>query len=330
MVGGMDASSPIGSSDTDMFLEPDIVASLTSENARMSRCIRLAEAAAQSRTPILISGEGGVGKSLMAKFIHAVSSNRSRPLIILRCSELRELEIKNLLFGGNGPASDASGGVRGAAGGGTLVLDRLDVMPASIQEEMLKLLREHPPVRRDDAEAASPRLGMRLVSTTDSSEPILEELLYTLGEILIRIPPLRERREDILPFSIRALRNANRTHGKAVRGLARSAREFLLHYDFPGNVRELFHIVDRAVRLTGRDTIYVEDLGPARDGQSKGPDSPLSEKTLLPLAEMEKRHINKALLRTGWKKSAAARILGVSETFLARKIKLYGLERDGV
>lgn len=316
----------------DSLLEHEIAASLASSNAVMSRCLDLAEVVASSRVPVLIIGETGSGKSLMARHIHNISARRSRPCVILKCAGLREREIKSRLFGSDD--TQRLGGLLGEAGGGTLVLDGVEHMSGSVQKELLQILRDN--TREggapEEGSGTARRLGARLISTSrggalaGASGTLMEELLFGLGEVMIRIPPVRERREDIEHMTIRALRTANRVHGKKVMKLSRTAREFIRHYHFPGNLRELFLLMDRAVRNTSRDTIYVEDFGEAVDLQAESM-SPFSDTALLPLAELEKRHINRALLRTGWKRAAAARILRISEAVLDRKIRIYGLER---
>lgn len=325
------------SSDTtilDSLLEHEIASSLNSNSANMVRCMDLAEIVSQSRVPVLITGEGGAGKSLMARHIHNISPRRSRPCVMLKCSGLREREIKARLFGTSSTEAEHRGGLLGEAGGGSLVLDGVEYMSGSVQRELLQILRDSTRVgdSSEDGTGTGKRLGARLISTTrggpltGAAGLFLEELWYGLGEVIIRIPALRERKEDIEPMAVRALRAANRVHGKKVLKLSRSARDFIRHYDFPGNLRELFFIIDRAVRNSVRDTIYVEDLGLAVESQVEDPHI-FSDATLFPLADLEKRHINKALLRTGWKRNAAARILHITETSLDRKIKLYNLER---
>lgn len=330
----MSSQSASDTTILDSLLEHEIASSLGGSSVNMMRCMDLAEIVSQSRVPVLITGEGGAGKSLMARHIHNISPRRSRPCVILKCVGLREREIKSRLFGNKNSEVERRGGLLGEAGGGTLILDGVEYMSGSVQRELLQILRDS--TRSDDAAGdgtgTGKRLGARLISTsrggplTGASGVFLEELWYGLGEVVLRIPPLRERREDIEPMAARALRAANRVHGKKVQMLSRSARDFIRHYGFPGNLRELFFIIDRAVRNTTRDAIYVEDLGMVVESQTDDPHI-FSDATLLPLSELEKRHINKALLRTGWKRNAAARILRITETMLDRKIKLYGLER---
>lgn len=321
------------SDDTHILLpshEVEIADCLVSENSAMLASLQLADALAKQSVPVMFSGESGVGKSLMARYIHVRSHKKSRPCLNLRCQNLTGGEIKSRLFGGTaGAIASVPGGLLGSAAGGTLVLDGVDQMSGLAQKQLLRILQRYIPSPHG---GRNERLGVRLLSTGgaggDSGHIFNEELAYLLAEVTIRIPPLRDRREDILRLSLKALHLANKSLGKNVRKLSDSALDFLMHYGFPGNVRELFVLVNHAVGKSRRDTIYVEDFGLAM-GEADGSGEVFVSGTLFPLAEMEKRHINRVLLRTGWKKNAAARILQITETMLNRKIKLYGLERHG-
>lgn len=312
----------------------EIMANLSSKNPEMLHCLELAQLACKSMAPVMITGENGVGKSLLAMAIHYNSPKRALPCVSLKCAQMRDYEIKSRLFG----EGEANPGLLRKAGGGTLIIDAVDQLPGFVQKELLATLMHSSDTAVHSGAASSgadKRLDARLISTSGqelsqktSAGFFVEDLMYRLGEITIRIPPLRERREDIPDLAAAAITAANRNYRKKVEKLSRTASDFIGHYDFPGNVRELFLIINHAVRETGRDTIYVEDLGLITDAADKNPHLG-ADMALLPLWEMEKRHINKALLRTGWKKAAAARILRISETMLNRKIKLYGLERGG-
>lgn len=311
---------------------------LSSRNEEMVQCLELALIASGSSAPVMITGENGVGKTLLANAIHNSSSRRTHPCLTLNCATVNDKDLKKRLYG-NGKEETGDGDDEGLihrVGGGTLIIDSLHVLPTFVQKELLTLLKGDEPgaprknSRNDELPAG---LDARLISTSGvelsrriAGGPFMEELLYCLGEITIRIPPLRQRREDIAELAATALAAANRLYSKNVGGLSRTAYDFIRHYDFPGNVRELFLIINRAVRDTSRDTVYVEDLGLVVDAIKEDPHL-FSDMTLLSLAEMEKRHINKTLLRTGWKKRAAARILHITETMLNRKIRIYKLEQ---
>lgn len=306
------------------------IINLSSRNEEMRNCIEIAHFASKSSTPVMLTGESGVGKSLMAMSIHYTSPKRSRPCVTLNCATLRDHEIKARLFG-DSQGVTPSVGLIAKAGGGTLIIDAVDLLPSFVQRQLLAAIM---PTESGVAESAVQRLLSARIISTSGNELIkktatglfVEELMYCLGEITIRIPPLRERREDMEDLTRDAITVANRRYGREVKGLSNTARDFIRHYEFPGNITELFLIINRAVRAITRDTIYVEDLGLMVDNRNNDPHfNP--DMTLLSLSEMEKRHINKALLRTGWKKRAAARILRISQTMLNRKIKLYGLEQ---
>ena len=311
----------------------DGMTGLSSKNEDMRHCLELARIACHSPAPVMLIGEAGVGKSLLAMSIHYTSPRRARPCITLNCSAVGEDDIRYYLFGEghNQPSRNkGDGGLVARAGDGTLIIDAVDLLPGFVQQELLTLLMG---ANRSAAGASQSRFEARLISTRGSELSqkaatglFVAELMYCLGEITIRIPPLRERREDLPDLTIQAVQAANQANGRQVTGLSHTASDFIAHYDFPGNIRELFLIINRAVRETLRDTIYVEDLGLVVDGIEEDPHM-FSDMTLLPLAEMEKRHIAKALLRTGWKRRAAARILRISEIALDRKIRLHCLER---
>lgn len=318
------AKHPSDTQELLPLLEQDIADSLDSRSAAMLRCLQLAEAVAPASVPVMISGEAGAGKSLLARFIHSKSPRRKKKCVNLRCDSLGASELKSRLLGGTvGAAANRPGGFLAGADGGTLVLDGVDAMPGQGQRELLNMVRGN---------AGDPMKNVRLLSTVgpglDSGLTFTEELAYILAESILRVPPLRERREDIEKLAAKALKTANRTLGKNAGKFSQGATDFLMRYDYPGNVRELFVIVSQAVRHSRGDTLFVEDFGPVtEDGQDAlaggaGNAPPLS------LAEAERRHINMVLLRTGWRKSAAARALQISETMLNRKMKLYGLEHE--
>lgn len=305
---------------------------LASANRDMIDSLELAQIACKTSAPVLITGETGVGKSLLAMAIHYTSPKRTRPCVTLNCGRLADQDIKVRFFGDR-HGDDATPGLIAQAENGTLIIDAVDLLPGFVQRDLLSILTSGR--EAGDAGTKPRNLEARLIATSGGELAqktarglFVADLIYCLGEITIRIPPLRERPEDLDALIARALDAANGLHGREVKGLAASARKSLGHYDFPGNVRELFLIIDRAVKNASGDILYVEDLGLAA-GSAGGGGHLSADKRFLSLAEMEKRHIAKALLRTGWKRRAAARILGVSETLLNRKIGVYGLEKSG-
>ena len=316
---------------------PTSMADFFSRNEEMRRCLELARFACDLSAPVLITGERGSGKNLLASAIHRSSPRKSLPCVVLKCAAIGGKSAKTRLFGGVGEVDGHGGGAKGLfeqAGGGTLIIDEADLLPGFVQQQLLGFLRQN---CRTEARRSNSVLnfGTRLVTTSGGDQDnnsitslLIEDLLYYLGEITIRIPPLRRRREDIPALTDAALAAANATHGKNVGGLSQAAANFIQRYDFPGNVQELFLIIDRAVSGSSRDTLDVKDFELSMDSMGDDP-HPLSDTALMPLAEVEKQHIHWALRRTGWKKQAAASLLHVSLIFLERKISLYRLGKIG-
>ncbi|MCL2000279.1 MAG: sigma 54-interacting transcriptional regulator [Planctomycetes bacterium] len=330
-------SSTIGMSFGDRAapLPPVTLADFSSLSEEMSHCLELARLACDSSAPVLIAGEYGTGRKPLAFAIHQSSSKRSHPCVILDCAGLGDNAVKMKLFGAGG----ASGGYHENLGllakvtGGTLIIDEADFLPGFVQKQLLGFLRQNSRVAASISGSLL-KVGTRLITTSGGDKDrksdanlLIEDLLYYLGEITIRIPPLRRRREDLPALTAVAIATANAVYGKNVGGLSSTAADFVRHYDFPGNVRELFRIINRATAGSHRDTLYLEDFGPQVCLTAEEPQL-LPDAKFMPLMDVERRHIHQVLLRTGWKKQAAARILCVSQSFLQRKIYLYGLERD--
>ncbi len=313
----------------DTTTEAEIAARLDTANEEMLHCLELAHIAAHSPTPVLITGENGAGKSLLALHIHQNSPRSDKPCLSLNCATLPGKDFKRIMMG----EGRSEPGIMARADGGTLIIDGVDMLPPHAQQELFLALNNSGGISGRYRQAIA--FGPRLISISGSELSqkaanglFIQELLYGIGEITIRVPPLRNRKEDLPELTRLAIAQANRVHGKNVGGLSRTALDFIQHYHFPGNVRELFLIINRAVRETSRDTIYVEDLGLMVDPVDDDSHN-YANLTLLPLFEMERRHIAKALLRTGWKKRSAARLLCIPLSSLERKIKLYRLERGG-
>lgn len=328
----------MSSLDTDfwlMQLKPDrqMEKSLVTRNEAMLVCLRLAKKCAAAHCPVMITGETGVGKYLVAGYLHRNSPREPRPLTSLQCSDLREGEIRDALLGpgaapGRPPAPDS---VLYKAAGGTLILRGVEQLTGAMQKELLSILHDYTRADAPGGETGLGRdLGVRLVSTSSAglgnmaaSGLFSEDLFFALGEVTLRVPSLRERPEDVEYLANMALEAAHR-NGAPLRMLSASAKDFLRHYAFPGNISELFRMMDRAARTGASECVYMEDfgvLGTVPGGTEGG--------TFLSLPELEKRQINRALLNTGWKRTAAARLLHITETMLNRKIKVYGLESEG-
>lgn len=250
--------------------------------------------------------------------------------MVVDCERVAPADFDTALFGVAFDREEVARqeGAIARAGNGTLVIDSVDLLPLSTQNDLLQLL--HTGTYRlvgGDLDHVS-RARIVATSSADLAGKIAgglfrEDFLYSLGEVTLRIPPLRERPEDIPALVQSCILSADRRYGKNVGSMSKTALEFLMRYRFPGNIRELNRIVNRAVLDIDRDVIYVEDLGLTVD-QPANPEAPA--KDLLPLEEMEKSHIARVLAHADGNVRAAARILRVGEASLRRKMRVLGLD----
>jgi two-component system response regulator AtoC len=280
---------------------------------------------------VLIQGESGTGKELVALSIHQHSPRREYPFIDLNCGGFSEDLIANELFGhekGAFTGADSTKiGLMEAAQGGTLFLDEIEEMPLSMQVKLLRVIQERKLFRLGGIKPIS--LDIRLISATNrelekevKEGRFREDLFYRLKVVLIKVPPLRDRKEDIPVLINYFIEKFNRAYKKKVRGFSREALEILMRYSFPGNVRELENIVASALALSEGDLIgpldLPEDLKQFEVESVGGEQWPSWE-------EQEKIYIRKILESTQYNKLKAAGILKMSRTTLWRKLIKYGL-----
>jgi DNA-binding NtrC family response regulator len=285
---------------------------------------------ADSQTNVLITGESGTGKELAAKAIHFNSDRRSGPFVPVNCAAIPETLLESELFGHvKGAFTDAKGDKRGLfeeAHGGTLFLDEISELPLMLQAKILRAIQEKE-IRRVGATRAV-AVDTRIIAATNlaladevKAKRFREDLYYRLNVIEIRMPPLRERREDI-PLLVDAfLKKCAEASKKAVKGLTESALALLMDYPWPGNVRELENVIERAVTLARGEKVMPEDLPPAIHG-SRGDRKVIDEAAdrTLPLEDMEKEYILRILDKTGGNKYQAAQLLGIDRKTLYRKL----------
>ena len=286
---------------------------------------------AESDANILVMGESGTGKELIAGALHRNSPRRDKPFVSLNCAALSDTLLESQLFGHvRGAFTGAVMNQKGLleeADGGTLFLDEIgDVSPA-VQAKLLRVTQE-----KDFIVLGSTRtrnVDVRFVAATNKDlmhevreGRFREDLYYRLNVISITLPSLRERREDIEPLALHFLKAATRRMKKDVRTIDDDALEALRQYDWPGNVRELENVLERAVILARGSTITIGllPLGARRELIS-GSSQPVP---LVALDEIERQHISVILKETGFNKSRAAEILGISRKTLDRKILEYG------
>src|SRR5262245_59430288 len=285
---------------------------------------------ADTPTNVLITGESGTGKELVAKAIHFNSERREAPFVPVNCAAIPEQLLESELFGHmRGAFTDAKMDKRGLfeeAQKGTLFLDEISELPLMLQAKLLRAIQEEE-IRRVGANKPS-AAAVRVNTTTNlnlaeqvKSKRFPHDLYYRLNVIELKLPPLRERREDIPLLVHASLKKCGEARGKEVKGVSESALAMLMDYTWPGNVRELENVVERAVTLSRGEKITSDDLPAAVQG-SRGDRRVLDEaaEKTLPLHEIEKEYIKKILEKMGGNKYQAAHVLGIDRKTLYRKL----------
>jgi two-component system response regulator HydG len=298
-------------------------------SAKMQRVYRLIEKVSQHNYPVLILGESGTGKELVAGSIHFCGPRRSRPFVRVDCTALVPTLIEAELFGYvKGAFTGASHNKQGlleAAGNGTLFLDEIGDLPFDLQAKLLRALQEKEvkPVGSTDRVPISTRViaaTNRDLEASVRQGTFRQDLYFRLNVVQIKIPPLRERKSDI-PLLVSAFLEKFSDHGGPTRTISEDAMARLIAFDWPGNVRELENAIERAVALGSGPILHVGDL-PTNLQYGTGERMPQSDE-LLPLDELERRAILRALREAAGDKLAAARLLGIGKTTLYRKLKQY-------
>jgi DNA-binding NtrC family response regulator len=302
------------------------------ESPAMHRVIDVARRVAQVDSTVLLTGESGVGKERIARFIHDESGRAGGPFVAINCGAVPENLLESELFGHvrgsfTGATQDRIG-LFEAANSGTLLLDEIGEIPPPMQVKLLRALQERQ-IRRV-GENRNRAVSARVIAATNRdlvkeirAARFREDLYYRLRVVEIEIPPLRERREDILPLARAFVADAARRTGRKVSGFTPAAAHQLLRYGWPGNVRELENAIERAVVLTSRSRIEIEDL-PGEVGLTV-PDAVVATE-VRPLADVERDYIKSVLRAVGGNRSQAAQKLGIGEATLYRKIRQF---RDG-
>ncbi len=296
----------------------------------MQAVFDLIKRVADSPTNVLITGESGTGKELVAKAIHFNSDRKEAPFIPVNCAAIPEQLLESELFGHmRGAFTDAKFDKRGLfeeAQKGTLFLDEISELPMLLQAKLLRAIQERE-IRRVGANKPI-AVDVRIIAATNlnlgeevSAKRFRDDLYYRLNVIELKLPPLRERREDI-PLLVDAfLKKCGASRGKDVKGVSESALAMLIDYAWPGNVRELENVVERAVTLSRGERIVPDDLPPAVQG-ARGDRRVLDEaaEKTLPLHAIEQEYIKKILDKMGGNKYQAAHVLGIDRKTLYRKL----------
>ncbi len=288
---------------------------------------------ADTKSTVLLYGERGTGKELIARSIHYNSQRNNRPFIPVDCASLVETLIESELFGHvRGAFTGASSARRGLfeeAEGGTLFLDEVGNLNLSMQSKLLRFLQEHEIKRVGGTESI--KVDARIIAATNQPlEPLVkngkfrEDLFDRLNVVVITLPPLRERKEDIPFLASHFLQKFSEETHKNISHLSPEALEILIRYSWPGNVRELEHTIERAVIFSIHPMILPEDL-PRKISEEPGGLEVLIPEKPLSLRELEKRYVLKVLQETGGNKKKASEILGIDRVTLYRILEKEGL-----
>src|SRR6266496_804901 len=303
---------------------------------------QLVEKVSPTRTTVLVTGESGTGKEVVARTIHEKGNRREQPFVAINCGAIPEGLIESELFGHEKGsftgAAEAKPGLFEVAGSGTLFLDEVGELPAPVQVKLLRALQERK-IRRVGGHIDL-AIAARIIAATnrDLSDEVKagrfrEDLYYRLNVIQVRMPALRDRREDIPVFLDLFLRRFAQEQGRPVPELDPDARRLLLAYDYPGNIRELANVVERGVTLADGDVIAASALPATLRGQAEplGASGAIVE---LPadgldlqaqLDGVERRILEQALQRTGGVKTEAARLLRLTFRSLRYRLAKYGI-----
>ncbi|MDA8079564.1 MAG: sigma-54 dependent transcriptional regulator [Nitrospiraceae bacterium] len=297
----------------------------------LSEVNRLADLAAASSAPVLITGETGTGKNVVARAIHFRSPARDAAFISVNCAAIPETLIESELFGHEkGAFTGAAASKKGVfemAEGGTLLLDEIGSMPLHLQTKLLGVLEDRQ-VRRLGGGTALP-VDARIIAATNTDlekglgKTFRSDLFYRLSVVRIHIPPLRERREDIPELCDYLLRKV--AAGREIR-LSREESDGLMRYDWPGNVRELRNILERACIVQEPGSLRPSELIFRSSRVNHGAATTAAPEGILTMEQLEKEHISRVLADLSGNLTATARTLGLSLSTLKRKIKVYGLK----
>lgn len=313
--------------------------SILSNSPKMDEVLSIASRAAESKATILVTGESGTGKEVLAKAIHFASSRKDKPFIAVNIPALPETLLESELFGHERGAFTGAEKVKKGrfelADKGTIFLDEIGDVPVSIQVKLLRVLQEQKIERLGSTESID--IDVRIITATHQhleqkikEGSFREDLFYRLNIISINIPPLRERREDILPMIEHFITYYANENIKGKINISKEAVDLLMKYNYPGNVRELENIIERAVVLCRGNIITVNDISDTVKGFKK--ESPIKDSIAGTLNEqveaLEKKLIYDALSQSGGNQTVAAKLLGLTERNIRYKINKYGIKKD--
>jgi two-component system, NtrC family, response regulator AtoC len=318
-------------------IRPFVFESMVGKSVQMKKIFDLIKEVGKNQSTVLITGESGTGKELIARAIHSSSPRRDKPFIAVDCATIPEHLVESELFGHEkGSFTDATVQKTGRfelANFGTLFLDEIGNLPLDIQAKILRVIEERELVRVGGVKTI--KIDVRILAATNmdlkkavTEKKFREDLFYRLNVIPLFVPPLRERREDIILLINHFITVFNKEFGKNIKGIAKEAMELLINYNWPGNIRELRNIIERLVALQNEDVIAQDRL--PLDMLLYKNEAPLeyTDKVSLKDAryEFEKQFILKVLEKTNWNQTKAAKLLGIHRNALVYKINMFKLK----
>ena len=308
---------------------------IISRNHTMEKLFAILPQIAESGSTVLIQGESGSGKELFARAIHTLSPRKDKPLVIINCGALPDTLLESELFGYKaGAFTDAKRDKPGRlalAEGGTLFLDEIGDISPALQVRLLRALQEktYEPLGSNKPVTADVRIlaaTNRDLKTLVEQGAFREDFYYRINVVSMKLPPLRERKEDIPLLIDHFIGRLTLLQGKDVSGVSDSVLRALMRYDFPGNIRELQNIIEHAYVLCPGGFIRLDHLPSIlRSVESDNAAKPATAKSGAPLDDLEKEYIYEELKRNHWNRAATARQLGVHKTTLWRKMKRLGI-----
>ena len=313
------------------------LSSFISHSSKMEEVISVAVRVAESKATILITGENGTGKEVLAKSIHFISPRKDGPFVAVNIPALSETLLESELFGHEKGAFTGADKMRKGrfelADKGTIFLDEIGDIPLSIQVKLLRVLQEHQFERVGGTDSIN--IDVRIIAATNHNlankikdGSFREDLFYRLNIVSIHIPPLRERKEDILPLIDFFLHKYSQENGKSDIEISKEAIDILMKYNYPGNVRELENIIERAVVLARTNILATSDLPLTVKGVKYEDQLPeLGKGTLTEQVEaLEKRLIYDALKESNGNQTKAGKLLGITERNLRYKLQKYEIK----
>jgi two-component system response regulator HydG len=327
------------------------ITGIVARSASMRAALTLVRQVADTNATVLVLGESGTGKELIAQAVHRLARRRQAPFVAINCAAMSETLLESELFGHEKGAF--TGAVRSHRGkfeyadGGTLFLDEIGDMPLSLQAKLLRVLETREVVRVGSNEPI--KVDVRIIAATNKDLELAvregrfrEDLYFRIKVVTVRLPPLRDRREDVPPMVERFVKEFAALHGRDVQSVSNAAMAKLSAFSWPGNVRQLRNVLETAVLVTTGDVVDVANLPPeiaalevraappsAAPATMSSADATVDGATpfkdvVIPLDEAERILIRNALRSTDGNREQAAKALGISERTLYRKIKEYG------